>query len=199
MVSRRLSIKICAKTPKAFRRACAGSPPAQLRRRPGHGIGDVPLQDVHGRGEHDVDGVIEILHIAPADVPVLPLGPQAGDPVNHAGGAVHVPVQLLPQLEGHAALEGGVAVRLPAVEIVEVGDEDVAVPHVPLLPVEDVVGPGVGGLIGAGVGLDGPGIRLGGGDVVKASQIHIPVHGGRVLGFDNVGRGNSRTLFRISR
>ena len=108
-------------------------------------------------------------------------GPQAGNPVDHAGGAVHVPVQLLPQLEGHAALEGGVAVRLPAVEIVEIGDKDVAVPHMLLLPVEDMVGPGTG------VVLQFPGQRT---DLVRGGYSG----GGRHRCHDQGGGGAARAV-----
>lgn len=62
-----------------------------------------------------------------------------------------------------------------------------------------MVGPDVGGFVGVGAGLDFLRGVLGGGEVVEAAQVHVAVHGGGVLGFDDVGVSNGRTLFRTSR
>ncbi len=63
-----------------------------------------------------------------------------------------------------------------------------AVVHLPGGP-QGVVGPLVGGGDGPAAGNDLPPRGLGGGDVVKLSQVHIAVHGGGILGLHHVGRG----------
>lgn len=86
--------------------------------------------DGHGGGEHQVDGIIKVFRIAAAGIPIFMRWSQIGDPIDHAAGVSHIAVESFPQLKRHAALEGGVAVRPPAMEIIEIGQKDIAVPHV---------------------------------------------------------------------
>ncbi len=51
-----------------------------------------------------------------------------------------------------------------------------------------MIGPDISGLVGAGAGFDLLRGVFGGGEVVEAAQVHVAVHGGGVLGLDDVGR-----------
>ena len=61
-----------------------------------------------------------------------------------------------------------------------------------------MVRPDIGGFVSAGTGFDFLRRIFGGSEVVEAAQVYVAVDGGGVLGFDDMGVSNDRTLFRTS-
>ena len=162
---------------RLLRRTADDGIPAAVRRCPVEPGEHLPRQlpavrqlvDLGAQGVHAVE---------PPDVPLV------GDAAQEAAGSPSPLAAPAAQLPGDDA-------RRPAVRPLPVE----GLPHrrhrVQLyLPcgLQVVVGPDVGGLVGVGVGLHLLRRCLGCSEVIKPSQVHIPVHRRRILGFDDVGR-----------
>ncbi len=50
-----------------------------------------------------------------------------------------------------------------------------------------MIGPDIGGFVGVGTGLNLFCGSFSGSKIVETAQVHIPVYGGGILGFDDVG------------
>lgn len=88
----------------------------------------------HGAGEHAVDGIVKVLGIAAALIAEFMRFAEVWYAVDHFAVVVHIAVELLAKNVAEAALKSGIRVRLPTMEIVEVGQHNIT-----LLDMEPVI------------------------------------------------------------
>ena len=147
----------------------SGLPTQRRQQRPRLLIAVLQLIDLGAQGLHAVK---------PPDRPPVGQAPQkaAGDPSRAASPA--------PQLPGH---DPGEPPGRPLAVKDAAGLGDRIQFHLPSR-LQTAVCPAIGVLIVMGMALHLPGLRLGGGQVIKPPQIHIAIHSRRVLRLYGVGR-----------